>query len=114
MFVFLLSTIFIMFSPNISYFTLGRFLQGICLCFIGTIGYVIVQEILSEMAVVRTTSIMNNIAKSPLADHLLDAIIVEIFHWRVIFLIIVLLSALALWDIIKYIPELVRQDKILS
>ncbi|MFV9925474.1 MAG: hypothetical protein AB8U93_07945 [Francisella endosymbiont of Hyalomma scupense] len=59
------------------------------------------------MAVVRTTSIMNNIAKSPLADHLLDAIIVEIFHWRVIFLILVLLSALALWDIIKYMPETV-------
>lgn len=28
LFVFLLSTIFIMFSPNISYFILGRFLQG--------------------------------------------------------------------------------------
>ncbi|APC91951.1 MULTISPECIES: MFS transporter [Francisella] len=103
---FLLSTIFIMFSPNISYFILGRFLQGIGLCFIGTIGYVIVQEILSEMAAVRTTSIMNNIANAaPLAGPLLGAIIVEIFHWRVIFLILASLSAIALWGIIKHMPE---------
>ena len=111
--LFLIFTILIAFSTTINSFILLRFFQGMGLCFIGVIGYAVLQEVFTETPAVRIIAIMSNISiLAPLAGPLLGSIVIHIFNWRVIFHFIAIAAAISLAGIWYFMPETVGIEKI--
>ncbi len=104
--LFLICTIGIAVSNSMEQFLVGRFFQGMGLCFISVIGYATLQEIFSEMEAVRLISVMANVSTiAPLIGPLLGAIIVSHYSWRFIFVLIGIFTLIAFWGIKRYMPE---------
>jgi DHA1 family multidrug/chloramphenicol efflux transport protein-like MFS transporter len=93
-------------------FLIGRFFEGMGLCFIGVIGYATIQEIFEEMDAIRLIAIMANAAiVAPLLGPLLGAIIIHYASWRVIFIMVACGALIALWGLWRYMPEPVGKTK---
>lgn len=106
--LFLLATLAVGFSPSISFFLCLRFMQGMGLCFIGVIGYAVLQECFTELDAVRLISVMGNITVlAPLAGPLLGAIVIHLSNWRMIFFIVAAFTMVALIGIWRFMPETV-------
>jgi len=104
--LFFIFTAFIACSASMEQFLLARFFQGMGLCFIGVVGYATLQEIFAEMDAIRITAILANVASlAPLLGPLAGAVFIMYFNWRVIFIIIGLLSLVALWGLWRFMPE---------
>ena len=103
---FLFSTAFILFSQSIHQFLFGRFIQGMGLCFIGTVGYACIQEMYEERQAIKIISMMAMVALiAPLAGPLLGGIFIEYFHWRGVFVVIGALGTIALIGLHLHMPE---------
>jgi len=85
-----------------------RVLQGIGLCFIGSVGYAAVQESFDEIRAVKVTALMANVALiAPMAGPLAGAALVGIAPWRSCFLFIAAISFLSLVGLWYNMPETV-------
>lgn len=99
-------------SGTIHQFLIIRFFEGMGLCFIGVIGYSVIQEIFSELDAVRLVAILTNISvTAPLIGPLLGAYLCTILHWYYIFLLIAFLSIIATWGLWKFMPEPIGKIK---
>ena len=105
-FVFFLSTLALTLSHNMTAFLIERFFQGMGICFIGAVGYATLQDIFNDTDAVKLTAIMANISiLAPLIGPLIGAAIVFHGSWRLIFLIVAILTGLSFWGLKKYMPE---------
>lgn len=110
--LFFLCTALIAFSTTMHQFLVMRFFEGMGLCFIGVIGYAVLQEIFAEMDAVRLVAIMTNVAVlAPLLGPVVGAFFVKHVSWQMIFLGIAALSLIAWWGLWQYMPESVGQVK---
>ena len=104
--IFLLSTLFLSFCPNMHLFLTGRFFQGMGICFIGAVGYATLQDIFNDTDAIKLTAIMANLSIiAPLLGPLLGAAIVYHGSWRLIFSIIALLTGFTFWGLWRFMPE---------
>ncbi|MCP1436886.1 DHA1 family multidrug/chloramphenicol efflux transport protein-like MFS transporter [Erwinia persicina] len=91
---------------SIEQFVLLRFLQGISLCFIGSVGYAAVQEAFNESLSVKIMALMANVALlAPLAGPLAGAAFLSVGDWRTMFWLFGGLSAIALVGLWQAMPE---------
>lgn len=104
--LFFLFTLYIAFSHSIEEFLVARFFEGMGLCFIGVIGYTVLQEIFAEMDAVRLIAILANVALlAPLLGPLFGASTILYFDWPIIFIVIGVLGIFAFWGLWRYMPE---------
>jgi DHA1 family multidrug/chloramphenicol efflux transport protein-like MFS transporter len=104
--LFCLFTLYIAFAHSIDAFLWARFFQGMGLCFIGVIGYTVLQEIFAEMDAVRLIAILANVSLlAPLLGPLFGASTILYFDWRTIFIVIGILAVTAFWGLWRYMPE---------
>ncbi len=105
---FLLTCLATYFVGSIEAFIGLRVLQGIGLCFIGSVGYAAVQESFDEIRAVKVTALMANVALiAPMAGPLAGAALVGIAPWRSCFLFIAAISLLSLIGLCYNMPETV-------
>ncbi len=110
--LFFVLTLCIAYSQTIHQFLFARFFEGMGLCFICVVGYAVLQEIFAETEAIRFISIMSNVAISaPLIGPIAGAIFLKYFSWRLLFVLIALLSLLVLWGLWQFMPETVGQIK---
>jgi MFS transporter, DHA1 family, multidrug/chloramphenicol efflux transport protein len=85
-----------------------RVLQGIGLCFIGSVGYATVQETFDEVNAVKVTALMANVALiAPMIGPLAGAALTGVAPWRSCFLFISAISLISLTGLWKKMPETV-------
>lgn len=105
-FFFFISTIIILLSSSIEEFIMARFLQGMGLCYIGVVGYASIQEMFPEKKAVQLIALMAIVALvAPLGGPLLGGFYTQFFHWHGVFIIIGILSFIALIGLYLYMPE---------
>ncbi len=110
--LFCFCTTMIAFAVSMEQFLVMRFFEGMGLCFIGVIGYAVLQEIFDEMDAIRLIAMMTNVAViAPLLGPLVGALLLHYVNWRFIFLGIAVLSLLAWWGLWQFMPESVGQIK---
>ncbi len=103
---FIVTCLFTLVVQNIEQFTFLRFLQGISLCFIGSVGYAAIQESYEEAVCIKITALMANVALiAPLLGPLVGAVWVHVLPWEMMFVLFAVLSAFALWGLWKAMPE---------
>ena len=108
--LFFLCTLFISVSNSMNQFLIARFFQGMGLCFIGVVGYATLQEIFAEMDAIRLISIMATVSiLAPLIGPLLGAVFIHFYSWRMIFIVIAVLTVVVFFGILRYMPEPVGQ-----
>lgn len=111
-FIFFLCTLFISVSNSMEQFLIARFFQGMGLCFIGVIGYATLQEIFSEMDAIRLISIMATVSiLAPLLGPLLGAVFIHYYSWRIIFVVIAILTVVSFIGLWRFMPEPVGKIK---
>jgi DHA1 family multidrug/chloramphenicol efflux transport protein-like MFS transporter len=104
--VFLISTLYLSICPNMHLFLIGRFFQGMGICFIGAVGYATLQDIFNDTDAIKLTAIMANLSIiAPLLGPLLGAAIVYHGSWRFIFSIIGALTGFTFWGLWRFMPE---------
>lgn len=106
--LFFFCTVMIGCSNSMGQFMVGRFFQGMGLCFIGVVGYATLQEIFAEMDAIRLIAIMASVGVlAPLLGPLLGAMCIHYFSWRVIFGVIGCFALVSLWGLWVFMPETV-------
>ncbi len=108
---FLLSCLATYFVFSIEAFIALRVLQGLGLCFIGSVGYAVVQETFDEINAVKVTALMANVALiAPMVGPLAGAALAGMAPWRTCFLVIAAISLVSLIGLWKKMPETVNPD----
>lgn len=111
--LFFICTALIALAVSMHQFLIMRFFEGMGLCFIGVIGYAVLQEIFAEMDAIRLIAMMTNVAVlAPLLGPVIGALLLQYVNWRYIFLGIAALSLLAWWGLWRFMPESIGQIKI--
>jgi len=106
---FLLTCLATYFVNSIEAFIALRVLQGIGLCFIGSVGYAAVQETFDEINAVKVTALMANVALiAPMAGPLAGATLVGVAPWRSCFLFISAITFLSMVGLWYKMPETVN------
>ena len=91
---------------SMHWFLVGRFFEGMGLCFISVVGYAVLQEIFAERDAMRLIAIMASVAIiAPLLGPLVGAFFLQVFDWRFIFVMIASFALLALWGLWRFMPE---------
>ena len=99
-------------THSMSWFLIGRFFEGMGLCFISVVGYAVLQEMFDEMDAIRLIAVMASVAiLAPLIGPLAGALVLQLLNWRVIFILIAGLALIALWGLWKYMPESVGAQR---
>ncbi|WMC19108.1 MAG: MFS transporter [Enterobacteriaceae bacterium PSpicST1] len=106
---FIFSCLLITITNNIKQFMFVRFMQGMGLCFIGTIGYTTIQETYKEKHCIKLIALMANIAlAAPLLGPLGGTIIIKIFPWQKMFIGFSLIACLSLLGLFCFMPEPIK------
>ncbi|MCX7114753.1 MAG: MFS transporter [Gammaproteobacteria bacterium] len=104
--LFLFATFWIGGAQSMSLFLVGRFLQGMGLCFVNVVGYAALQEMFEDMDAIRYVALMANISiLAPLMGPICGAMILYVGSWRWIFLVIAMLALVAWIGLSKTMPE---------
>lgn len=91
---------------NIEHFIFLRFLQGMSLCFIGSVGYAAIQESFDETTCIKITALMANVALvAPLLGPLVGAAWIHVARWESMFILFAALSTIAWCGLFKSMPE---------
>ncbi|HGJ5856810.1 MFS transporter [Arsenophonus nasoniae] len=107
---FTISCLAILLVSNIEQFIAMRFLQGIGLCFIGSVGYATIQEAFNETVCVKIIALMANVALiAPLLGPLAGATLINILPWQGIFVIFAVLALISFVGLFFFMPETVKQ-----
>ena len=110
--LFTLFTLLLPWAQNIDQFLIGRFFEGMGLCYINVVGYALLQEIFSDSDAIRMTAVMANVAiLAPLLGPLAGSIFLQYASWRASFYLIGGLSLFTLCGLWQYMPESVGQMK---
>lgn len=110
-FSFIIFTIIIAASSNISQFMLGRWLQGSGMAFIA-MGYAIIHEKFDDKSAVKVIAIMGNVTiMAPLIGPLIGGVIVSYASWHYIFALTGILGFIALCGLYRYTPTSTPQLK---
>lgn len=110
--LFAVFTLLLPWTQNIDQFLVGRFFEGMGLCYINVVGYALLQEIFSDADAIRLIAIMANVAiLAPLLGPLAGSIFLQYATWRASFYLIGGVSLYALWGLWNYMPESVGQMK---
>ena len=105
---FIMCCLAIFWVHDITSFIILRVLQGIGLCFIGSVGYATVQESFDDVNAIRVTAMMANVALlAPLAGPLAGAALIGVAPWRSCFALIAIISLIALIGLWHKMPETV-------
>lgn len=105
-------TLLLPWAQTINQFLIGRFFEGMGLCYIHAVGYALLQEIFSDADAIRLIAIMANVAMlAPLLGPLAGSVFLQYATWHSIFYLIGGLSLAALWGLWHYMPESVGQIK---
>ncbi len=97
---------------TIDQFLLGRFLEGMGLCYISVVGYALLQEIFSDQDAIRLIAVMANVAiLAPLLGPLAGSVFLQYANWHAVFYVIGGISLIAFWGLWRYMPESVGQIK---
>ncbi|MDN0081760.1 MFS transporter [Crenobacter sp. SG2305] len=103
---FVLSCLATLVSTGIESFTVLRVLQGVGLCFISAVGYTTVQEAFEEKAAVKVMALMANVALiAPLVGPVVGAALIAVWPWRMTFALIAAVAAVALFGLLRKMPE---------
>lgn len=110
-FIFACLSTFLVF--NIQQFIIIRFLQGIGLCFIGSVGYAVIQEIFEEKLCIKIIALMANISLiAPLFGPLAGAALLQFFYWKSIFLFFSAFSFISFIGLLFFMPEtIIKKNK---
>lgn len=101
---FVLSTIAMVLTKNISQFLLIRIIEGIGLSVIAA-GYAIIHKNFNDAGAVKLIALMGNVAiLAPLIGPMIGAAIVSYFNWRVVFYLIIILGSIAVIGLFRCIP----------
>ncbi|MBW7981567.1 MFS transporter [Enterobacillus tribolii] len=104
--VFIFACVAVLFAQNIEQFILLRFVQGVSLCFIGSVGYAAVQEAFDETLSIRVTALMANVALiAPLLGPLAGAAFIHVAPWKAMFALFALVALVAWLGLWKAMPE---------
>ena len=104
--IFLFSCIAGMAVQSMWQFILLRAVQGAGGAFIMAVGYPAIQEAFEEKRAVRTISLMANVSLlAPIVGPVAGALVVTVFSWRVIFLLIALVTLVAFIGLWKSMPK---------
>ena len=105
---FILCCLAIFLVHDITSFIILRVLQGIGLCFIGSVGYATVQESFDDINAIRVTAMMANVALlAPLAGPVAGAALIGVAPWRSCFALIAAIALIALIGLWRKMPETV-------
>lgn len=109
---FTLFTLFLPWAQNIDQFLLGRFFEGMGLCYINVVGYALLQEIFSDEDAIRVIAIMANVSiLAPLLGPLAGSFFLQYATWHTSFYLIGGFSLFSVWGLWRYMPESVGQMK---
>ena len=111
---FLLFTLMIAMSNNITQFMVGRFFQGSGMAFIA-MGYALIHEKFDDKSAVKVISLMANVAiLAPLFGPLIGALILAHNSWPHVFIISGIMGLIALFGLSKYTPQSEATTKTLN
>ncbi|WP_144290410.1 MdfA family multidrug efflux MFS transporter [Chitinilyticum litopenaei] len=103
---FVFSCLAILLSGSMASFLVWRFIQGFGLCYLVAVGYAAIQESFDEIAAIRVTAMMANVALiSPLIGPLAGAVVIEYASWHWVFILIAMVAALGLAGLYFAMPE---------
>ena len=103
--LFLVFTLMIAMSSNITQFMLGRFFQGSGMAFIA-MGYALIHEKFDDKSAVKIISLMANVSiLAPLFGPLIGALILTQTSWPHVFIISGVIGSITLYGLFKYTPQ---------
>lgn len=112
---FIFSCLSVLLVTNIQQFILMRFLQGIGLCFVGSVGYATVQEAFKEKFCIKIIAMMANISLiAPLLGPLVGAYLIKIISWKDMFIVFAVLGFISFLGLFFFMPETVFKPKNIS
>jgi DHA1 family multidrug/chloramphenicol efflux transport protein-like MFS transporter len=93
-------------TNSIQQFLVLRFIEGMGLCFIYTVGYAAVQDMFVEQQAVRMTTIMNSLGiLSALGGPIIGAWALTWISWRMLFVVIASTTLLCLLSLWYWMPQ---------
>ncbi|WP_283149450.1 MFS transporter [Silvimonas soli] len=99
-------------AQNMGMFLALRVLQGMGMCFLVAVGYAAIQEAFEEKTAIKVTALMANVALlAPLIGPLTGAALMAFTTWRMIFVAIAVLAALAGVGLYMTMPETAPRSK---
>ena len=99
-------------AANIEQFILLRVLQGMGMCFLVAVGYAAIQEAFVEKTAIKVTAMMANVAMlAPLIGPLTGAAVMAVAPWRMVFVAIAALAAVAGIGLFFTMPETAPKAK---
>jgi DHA1 family multidrug/chloramphenicol efflux transport protein-like MFS transporter len=109
---FILSCVATLWAHDIFSFMLLRLLQGMGLCFISAVGYATIQEAYVENTAVKVTALMANVALiAPLVGPVAGAALIQVWPWRVSFMLIAACASLSFVGLWLAMPETVSRSR---
>lgn len=104
--LFLIATIVIPFSANMTQFLWARYFQGMGLCFI-FIGYAMIHDLFDDKTAVKLTSLVANISVfAPLIGPVIGSAIIIALDWRYIFIVSSILAVVSLVGLSYSMPNI--------
>ncbi|QBC45243.1 MFS transporter [Iodobacter fluviatilis] len=105
---FITTCLLTLFTHSIEQFIVLRVFQGVGMCFIGAVGYALVQESFDEKTAIKVTALMANVAMiAPLLGPLAGAIMMELAPWRMIFVLIAAVAFVSFIGLWHALPRIV-------
>jgi len=105
--LFVLSSLLITLSQNMTQFLALRFIQGFGLSFVATVGYAAIQEHFDENTSVKVLALMANISMlAPLLGPILGAFLIDHVAWQWGFIAIAVLASLSWVGLKCFMPNL--------
>ncbi len=104
--VFTVSTFICAMAINFHTLLIARFIQGMGICFVSVPGYASIHESFEQKEAIKLLALMGSIAVlAPAFGPLLGSAILTMLNWRWIFGLLVVLSAIANFLLIQWMPE---------
>lgn len=104
--IFAVGTLLCYSAIAISWFLLGRLLQGVIVCFVVVAGYTFIHAALDHKQAVKTVAWMNAVTiAAPAGGPLIGGLIIHISAWQNIFLALFVASLLLLSCLITWLPK---------
>jgi Bcr/CflA subfamily drug resistance transporter len=104
--IFLLSTLICAISNHVGYLILARFFQGVGVCSLTVVSFIVIHELFSGHQCVRLLSLLNVCnSAAPLLGPLIGGYIFLLLGWRANFFVVFVLGLIGLLGLWKWMPE---------
>lgn len=113
-FIFLLFTLLVIYSANMSQFMLWRFLQGAGLAVV-SIGYAVIHERFNDKMAIKLQALMANVSLlAPLIGPALGSLIMSFYSWQYIFYLTAALAIFTFFGLLIFTPKDISVNSSLS